>query len=456
MSDNISLRLAFLESDLSKMRDQIEGIGKGTPVKPKVEFPTDSLGAFKQQIAQLKKEMDMLGDSKAIADKAAEIGKLEEKIKSLTGQTELAAEKGGKINDILSQIGTIGVGITFADALKQIPAIFEDLFNRGLKLYEQQEALGTAFRQTGLSGADLDLQMQKSALTVDNLSNKYAVSKSVLRDHLASLVQLTGATGANRDKLLELATGIETVSNGEINASMIFRAFGKNIADPETQANLGRLTARFPALAAALKDVKDPSEMVSRAFEAMSPSLESLQERADGSAGTVKRFEIALDDVKNTLGTIVFQALTPFLKGLNDVIPVIGNVVGAIASLGGIFDSPVTSAMKMTNEQLKLNLALQDYTKKQIDAAAGVPALASEYEKLASKSTKTAEENNRMQDILRKIGDIYPDIIKSNTDYAGSLADVKRAAGETANTIAGLTGKTRPFIYSTILSQPLI
>jgi hypothetical protein len=114
---------------------------------------------------------------------------------------------------------------------------------------------------------------------------------------------------------------------------MAIRLFSKGVADPESQFALGRLTKQFPALAAALKDIKAPAEATQRALQFFAPALREMED-TDGAIDSVQKMENALNMLKTALGKVVIEAASPFVEGFSKyIIPIIQETVSGIASL---------------------------------------------------------------------------------------------------------------------------
>ena len=159
-----------------------------------------------------------------------------------------------------TMLGVLG-GNIISKGLSGLTSGFEELFKAGEKSLQLSEQLELSFKQAGLSGEGLEKQLASTGTFASRLSNEFAVSAGKVREYAGEAAFLGGATGQQNEGMTTLAIGIEKATRGMIDGTQVIRAFSKGLNDPEAQASLGRLTARFPQLATALKGVQSPAEM---------------------------------------------------------------------------------------------------------------------------------------------------------------------------------------------------
>lgn len=159
-SDTITLRLRLSDADVKAIEAQLKRAASGPieiPVRgdalkkttEQAKFAEGSLGSLKSQIRQLGAEMDHLGDVKSIAEKQAEIKKLEEAVRKLTQATKDSADAAGSDGEgdsggggLLSKLpkvsgltiaaaGAAAVGAALADGAKKAIELDTEIRNIG-------------------------------------------------------------------------------------------------------------------------------------------------------------------------------------------------------------------------------------------------------------------------------------------------------------------------------------
>ncbi|MCL5992141.1 MAG: hypothetical protein M1419_08580, partial [Bacteroidetes bacterium] len=200
----------------------------------------------------------------------------------------------------------------------------ESIFEAGKELHENLERMELGFASAGLAGEDMEKQMGQTKEFAAALSQEFGVGASAIRDYSAQAALLGGSTGKMNEDITKLAVGLTKASGGLVDASMIIRVFSRGLADPEAEANLGRLKMTFPALATALKGITEPAELTRVALEKMNPMFELMTEQAQRPVGAMERFENALMDLKKNVGLTLVEGLSPLIDFIGtEVVPTV-------------------------------------------------------------------------------------------------------------------------------------
>ena len=243
---------------------------------------------------------------------------------------------GMDFKDMFGGILQVFGGSALMSGVSGIVGSFEGLLEAGKKSMEASEYLELGFKQANLSGEALESQLKRTSKFAGSLSDQFAVSAGTIREYAQQAAFLGGATGKANEDIATLAVVIDKASKGMVNGQAVVRTFSRGLGDPEAQANLGRLKMAFPQLATALKDVENPAEMTKKALEALSPTIATLKEQAQGPIGSMQRLQNSLSAVKTQLGKSLVESFAPILIEFgNNLIPVIKTVGTSISSVAG-------------------------------------------------------------------------------------------------------------------------
>lgn len=395
---------------------------------------------------------------------------------SFTAHTE-------KLKSSLADVGKTALGFLSGGlAIGGVEGIvhgFEDIVRAGKKDIELGQDLKLSFQQAGLSGEKLGEQLKVTGELADKLSMRFAVDDDTVKELAKSAASLGGATGQANADMVQLALGVEKATGGMMSGEQAIRLFSRGAADPENLAALDRLRMKFPALAKAMTEGGSIAEKMSIAMRVLGPTFTAMEEQANGPIGSMKRFEIAMDNAKKTAGTLIIEAVAPLLEGFskvaqwiqNAVIPIfsamaqdfeknkvvilgvigaitiafapwlaaIAGVVAAFAFLRGAMDNGAESQMKAADAQeelIKKQIESKEHSKQQ---AEGFGKLSESYKELASKANRTAAEERELRDVTVKINQQYPDTIKGGSDLAQNFRDLGSAAQQAKKDAGDLT-----------------
>lgn len=308
-------------------------------------------GKLNEINSKIKSTLEMSGGTVTIASDTSKLqsdltdvsNKAQDTLKNAGNQAgkgfteNLGKSLSGVQNVFQNMMGTIlGVfgGNVLTKGVSGIVGSFEGLIEKGKASLMATQNLSIAFAQAGKSGKELQAAIGETAKFAGELSNKYAMSVAQVRQFSQSAASLTGATGQQNKDLTQLAIGIEKASNGMVSGEMAIRLFGKGVSDPESQFAMQRLTKQFPALGAAMKGIKDPSEATTAALQFFAPTFKEMENQANGPIGSMQRLENSLNMIKSSIGKLIVEAVAPFIQAFaNMLMPAVQRVMTFINGL---------------------------------------------------------------------------------------------------------------------------
>jgi len=233
------------------------------------------------------------------------------------------------INSLPGAIGQIATMAAGAFAAKEIYNIGAGFADAGGVIIESSEKMKVAFAQAGVADSELNATVDKTISGAIELANRFAVPIAKVKEFSQMAAGIGGASGQANADLTQLALGIEKVSNGLVSGSMAIRIFSKGITDPEGEFAMGRLQRQFPALATAMKDLKDPAEATQKALAFFGPTFKQMTEQAQGPIGSMERMKDAAGRLQGAIGAAGIELFTPLISGIADkLVPALTGVVG--------------------------------------------------------------------------------------------------------------------------------
>ncbi|QLH52733.1 MAG: hypothetical protein CH6_0003 [Candidatus Kapaibacterium sp.] len=303
-------------------------------IKTNVNKTAQSYQTFSQKVEESSKVASTT--LKKVAEETEKIGP-KAKSTSETIKTSFTSAFAGlesKFKSFLTpMLGFFGGGLLL-QGFAGITGGLQSIYEAGKKSLENFERMSVVFAQAGVSGDKLNETIKETNKYAYELAQRFALPTAEIRNFSRIAAGIGGATGKANQDLTLLAVAIEKVSEGLVSGEMAIRLFSKGVSDPESQFALGRLTKQFPALAAALKDVKNPAEATQKALEFFSPAIKQLEEVSTGAIGSVQKFQNALGQIKTALGKIMIEAASPFITAFSEyLIPIFQKTVGALSAL---------------------------------------------------------------------------------------------------------------------------
>lgn len=248
-----------------------------------------------------------------------------------------------------------------------------------------------------------------------------------------------------RNKLMVAVSGTPAEDIGAELYTQIFSA-------PIDEAAIGAAAA---AAGAQMQNALGPVnffEGLSRDLEAVAASASETFAPFIGGAGsalqTAGQLGPALTLVQNNFDTIsgvVSKAGSSLLSfATNPVTLTIAAVAGVALAVHAFTDTTEELLQKQADAgeaQLKLVENQKKGLETQVAQTRQLPQLAAEYERLGTKTNRTAAEERQMTEVKLKLGRTYPGLIDSTKSFGENLTAVSAQAGKTKETIAGLTSQ---------------
>jgi len=354
-----------LVGDVNKLGDAFSTAFNDAPVQAIQDFGDKSAAAFaKIDTGGVKAQMESLATEyeKVGADANAFIGQSEKslegmkqsgqqgtdsykgleqevnKAKEAMDKMDASAESTSKAFKLIENAAGTMLGVFGGNMITQgiggITTSFQDLFDTGKQAEQFTLDQSMAFSQAGLSGDALTAQLKNTGDAAAMLSDKFAISGTQLKKYSSYAASIGGATGDANTKLVELAIAVNKASNGMIDGNMAIKTFAKGLGDPEAQANLGRLKAQFPALATALKGIKDPADLTNAALKALEPTLNGMAAAVDTPVGAMQKMTMKFEETKKKIGIALFDLFAPIVSAVGDELtPALDSAISAIQSV---------------------------------------------------------------------------------------------------------------------------
>lgn len=237
--------------------------------------------------------------------------------------------------DLAKTAGGVFAGGALLGGVSGIASGIESLFEKGKQSLEVSEQMTLGFKQAKLEGAELTTEVSRANAEARKLADEFAIPGTRIKEISGQVAFLGGVTGEQNAKVTELVAGLEKATKGSLSADQTVRIFTKGLNDPEAQASLGRLAAKFPALAEAIKTATTPAEALDVATKQLGPTFDALREQADGPLGSLERFDGVIGGLQKTIGVIIIGGLQPFISVLGKAATFINeNILPAISGMG--------------------------------------------------------------------------------------------------------------------------
>lgn len=346
-----------------------------------------------------------------------------------------------------------------AETLKKLGLSVEGL---GQSLTTQ--GLEATLRQLGEGLNKVGSDAERNAALMNLFGAENASAAGILLDNVDSMKAFTeGVTGTNsatEQAAINLDTFSARLSQIKANVEDAFIDAFQSIAPivskviddifPRIQAALSNIfSALAPvfqaigavigvALYGAIQGIVGLLEVLGNGFKVLEPIIPLL-------AAGIAAYAIAIN--ASAIATGIASAATAVWNAIlaaNPVGLVVVAVVALIAAVGALsaaFSESAESRLgeaeatkKTIEEEIKLNNEKKANvlnTKKQV----------SEYEQLAKKTNRTAEENKKLRDIQSELDKQYPDLIDQTKSFEQNLAGVAEIGKRTSATLGDLTQK---------------
>lgn len=219
-----------------------------------------------------------------------EIQKLEKEVKNVN---DTAKNTSGGLSTFAGGL-MAGGGLAIAQVgLSAVSGAIEGVFNAALEADEIGDRMELAFRQAGLSGKELDAQLDSTTQFARKLGDQFAESPAKIKGISTAAASLGGATGKANEDMTKLALGIEKASDGAISGEKAIKLLSRGAANPEDQAALDALSKKFPVLGDAMKSTGDTATKVNASLLALAPTFATLEAQSTGIDAIAARFQNA-------------------------------------------------------------------------------------------------------------------------------------------------------------------
>lgn len=329
---------AKLDETVGGAQNKVAGIG--TAFKTMSEKASAGIGDIKTAFTGTNTSAKLSADSAGLIHKElaladTEAKKLASDMKDVGQETEKTGKAGEKSGGILSGIGgglIAGGGIALAQAaIGGIGNAVHGLVDAALEADEIGDHMELAFRQAGLSGKELDAQLDSTTKFARKLGDQFAEPPAKIKQLSIAAASLGGATGKANEDMTKLALGIEKASDGAISGEGAIKILSRGVADPENAAALDKLTKKFPQLGDALKSSGSVADKMKNSLAALGPTFATLETQSTGIDAIAARFQNA--------GTEGLQAFGGgIISGLDKAGAAIANAAGGL-NFEGLYET---------------------------------------------------------------------------------------------------------------------
>ncbi len=459
-SERFNQTAVMTDAHLAKLKAAAVAVGGAmTMAAGGVAYVTDKAADFEQELSNIKAvsgatadEMSQLSalaikagvDTKYSASEAAQ--GIEELIKAGVSTTDIL---NGGLTGALS-LASAGE-LDLADAAEIASTALNAFKNDHLSVAKAADVLSGAANASATSVSELKFSLSAVSSVASSVGLSFEDTATALavfaqnglkgQDAGTSLKMMLMNLQPQTDKQRKLFNELNLVTkNGN---SVFFDAKGhlKSLADISgiLQISMGKLTDAqrlqtmqtifgTDAIRASNILFKEGAQGVTEMKDAMSnvTAEEVAAEKMNNLRGSIEQLKGSVETVSITLG--------------NKAIPAVRATVDAATSAVNGFETWLTSSDTLGEAFKKLE-------NKEYDTARQARELTQEYEKLKAKTSPTADEQKRMNDILDQIGQLMPDVVKRYSEYGDVLEiDTKKLAenidvGEKHVTILEKIGK---------------
>lgn len=238
------------------------------------------------------------------------------------------------IGDLVADgIGKIGEGIGF-------------LAEEASRADEIGTQLENGFRLAGLSGAELDKQLQETTKFARDFGFELGVAPERIKELSATAGALGGATGKMNKDLSKLAVGVEMATNGAIKGEQAIKIFSRGIADPENAEAIDKLKKSFPQLGEALLSANDPAGKLQAGLSALSGTFETMKNDTSDVEARFGIFKMQIAEGAQAIGGAFLSSfntdkLLEFFGSMGGGV----DIFGALENAGTILGETLTNVL---------------------------------------------------------------------------------------------------------------
>ena len=318
LSVKINAAIDGFVSAMKAARDSVAGVTDAAKKPITVNADTSSIDAAKTKVSELRSELGKLtqagqGGSPAAAEIRAQIKALNAEVKEAEQGMKKLEKEVKNVNDTAKNTSgglstfagglMAGGGLAIAQVgLSAVSGAIKGVFNAALEADEIGDRMELAFRQAGLSGKELDSQLESTTQFARKLGDQFAESPAKIKGISTAAASLGGATGKANEDMTKLALGIEKASDGAISGEKAIKLLSRGAANPEDQAALDALSKKFPVLGDAMKSTGDTATKVNASLLALAPTFATLEAQSTGIDAIAARFTNAGTEAIQSFG----------------------------------------------------------------------------------------------------------------------------------------------------------
>ncbi|MFY8167188.1 MAG: hypothetical protein ACOVJ8_11420, partial [Sediminibacterium sp.] len=314
--DDVNLK--FNKSDFAKLEASLKRIPSVKNITTTVLGEAETI----RDLNQIEKNVKAIPNAKNInvnVDKNSS-NRISQQLGGLTNQT--------------SKLGTGLTGAFGGAAVGAAVAAFaykagRALLDAGKTADELGDQLDLAFSQAGFTGVELEQQVANAQKFSAKLADDFGIAQKQTTLILSKVTTLTGITGKPAEDITKAVIGIEKASEGAISAQKAIQFFTKSLGgDPEAEAALNTLTAKFPELASVINSAGTAGEKAIQINEKLIGTFEALARDAKTGFALFDRIG---ERLTLALGEGVNKSLDVFAPLLESLSTGIGDLSGPIA-----------------------------------------------------------------------------------------------------------------------------
>lgn len=177
----------------------------------------------------------------------------------------------------LGSILNFASGQLVADGIGKIGESIGFLAEQASRADEIGTKLENGFRLAGLSGAELDKQLQETTKFARDFGFEFGVAPEKIKEFSATAGALGGATGKMNQDLTKLAVGVENATGGLITGEKAIQIFSRGVSDPENAEAIDKLKKQFPQLGDALLTANTPAEKLKAGLDALNGTFTTMK-----------------------------------------------------------------------------------------------------------------------------------------------------------------------------------
>jgi hypothetical protein len=407
----------YLNKELNKIRDFL-----GKPLN--IDADASSL---KQEVLDAGGAIDGLsGGDVAISGDASGVLEASEDSQEAIDQVPENKETNftGNNQSLLSQLGQLGLALnTVSMAYNKVQSVLGGYISASHLQEKSEQSLINAMQVKGVATASNINMVMKLAGETQNLT-------TVGDEESMQLLSMATNMGITTEKMEEALHGSIGLATAFASAGLSRETAMKGIA-LAYEGEFSQLQRYIPAL----RSAKDDTEKMALLQEAMANGFKLSQAETETGAGALEQYRNLVGDLREKIGDMINQALTPLIKAFTEVVAFLNEYPGLVNVLIPVLGSLAVAVAFLTTKQIALNAAkavgaaLTGNWILLASAAAvglGVYALSvatagDKQEELAEKTKKSNDELEHQKKLIQESS-----IKDLKTEIANNLAEITK------------------------------